>query len=166
MSVSPVKPLCPFPALGALNLDNNNGLYNSTNKNKCKQGFNTAFIKSCPLASNHDQEELDLSFAGYRCPAVVKLNRSWQLDLLNLKPVCIIEAILLAAALFWDPFFAPCTCHIMKLAFKLGLRTNRIKSGIVKERIEAVWANKTINLLDRLFRDNLEWWTANAIVYA
>ena len=138
MSTRPAKPLCLFPALGALNLNNNNGSYNPTNHNKCKRGFNTAFINSHPLAGNHDQKEVDLSFGSCGCPVAVKLNRSWQLNLLDLKPVCIIKAIPLAVALFWDLSFAPCICHTMKLAFKLGLRINRIKSGIVKERIEAV----------------------------
>ena len=54
VSTSPAKSLCAFPALGALNLDNNNGLYNSTNNNKPKQGFDITFINSCPLAGNHD----------------------------------------------------------------------------------------------------------------
>ena len=156
MSTSSAKPLCPFPALGPQNPDNNNGSYNPTNKNKRKRGFDITFINSCPLAGNHDQEAVDLSFAGCLCPAAVKVNRSWQLDLLNPKPVCIIKAIPLAAALFWDPLFALCTCHTMKLVFKLGLKTNRIKSNIVKEKIEAVWANKTVNLLYRLFKDNPE----------
>ena len=53
-STSPAKLFCLFPTLGALNLDNNNGLYNPTNKNKRKRGFDTAFINSCPLAGNHD----------------------------------------------------------------------------------------------------------------
>ena len=157
MSTSSAKPFCPFSALGALNPDDNNGSYNPTNINQRKQGFNTTFINSHQLAGNHDQQEVDLSFAGCGCPAAVKLNRSLQLDLLDPKPVCIIEAIPLVAALFWDPSFAPCICHTMKLPFKLDLRTNRIKSGVVKERFEAVWANITVSLLDRLFRDNLEW---------
>ena len=68
------KPFCAFPALSTLNPDNNNGLYNPTDKSKHKWVFNTAFINSCPLANNHNQEEVDLSFAGCRCPAAVKLN--------------------------------------------------------------------------------------------
>ena len=132
------KPFCLFPALSVVNPDNNNGLYNPTNKNKHKRGFDTAFINSRPLAGNHDQKEVDLSFAGCGCPTTVKLNRLWQWDLLDPKPVYIIEAISLAAAFYGDPFFATCTCHTMKLAFKLGLKTNKIKSGMVKERIKAV----------------------------
>ena len=46
VSTSPAKPLHPFPALGALNPDNNNASYNPTDKYKCKWGFDTAFINS------------------------------------------------------------------------------------------------------------------------
>ena len=166
VSTGPVKPLRPFPALSTLNPNNNNGSYNPTNKNERKRSFDIAFLNSCSLAGNHNQEEVDLSFAGCKCLAAVELNWLWQLDLLDPKTVYIIEAILLAAALFWDPSFAFCTRHTIKLAFKLGLNTNRIKSGMVKERIEAVWANRTVSLLDRFFRDNPEWWTATTIVYA
>ena len=74
VSTSLAKPFCPFLALGVLNPDNNNGCYNLTNHNKRKWGFDTTFINSRPLASNHDQKEVNLSFAGYRCPATVKLN--------------------------------------------------------------------------------------------
>ena len=164
MSSSPAKPLCLFSTLGALNPDNNNGSYNPTDKNKRKQSFNTVFINTCLLAGNHDLEEVDLSFASCKCPAIVKLNWLWQLDLLDPQPVCIIEAIPLVAALFWDPSFMPCTCYTMKLAFKLGLKTTKIKSGVVKEKIEAVWAHKTVTLFNRLFRDDPEWWTTTAIV--
>ena len=138
MLTSPAKPFRLFPALGALNPDNNNGLYNPTNKNKRKRGFDIAFINSRLLAGNYDQKEVDLSFEGCGYPATIKLNWSWQLDLLDPKPICIIEAIPLAAALFWDPFFVPCICHTMKLAFRLGLRMNRIKNSVVKEKIKAV----------------------------
>ena len=166
MSTSSAKLFCRFSTLDALNLEDNNSSYNPTNKNKRKRGFDTTFINSCPLTGNYDQKEVDLSFAGCKCPAAVKLNRSWQLDLFDPKPVCIIEDILLAAALFWDLFFASCICHTMKLALKLGLRTNKRKNGMVKKRIEAVLANKTVSLLDRLFKDNPVCWTVIAIVYA
>lgn len=76
------------------------------------------------------------------------------------------EAIPLAATLFWDPSFLPCPRHTLKLATKLGLRTRTIPSNLVKERIEIIWANKTISQLDRLFKDNPDWWTATAIIYA
>lgn len=156
MSTSSTKPLCLFSALGTYNPDNNNSFYNPTNTNKCKRDFDITFINSRLLASNHDQKEVDLSFAGCGYPNSVKFNRSWQLDLFDPKPVSIIETISLAAALFWDPTFMPCSCHTIKLAFKLGLKTNKIKSGMVKKRIETVWANRTISHLNRWFRDNLK----------
>ena len=76
MFTNPTKSLILFPVFGALNPDNNNGLYNPINNNKCKWSFNTSFINSRPLAGNYDQEELDLSFAGSKWPATVKLNWS------------------------------------------------------------------------------------------
>ena len=75
------------------------------------------------------------------------------------------KTIPFAVTLFLNPIFAPCPYHTMKQAFRLGLRTNKNKSGVVKERIEAVLANRTFSLFDRLFRDNLDGWTATAIVY-
>lgn len=68
VSISPAKPLCPFLALGALDLYNNNGLYNPTNKNNRKRDFDIVFINSCLLANKHDQKEVDLSFTGCGCP--------------------------------------------------------------------------------------------------
>lgn len=94
------KSFCSFPALGAYNLDNDNNLHNPTNIIKLKWGFDTAFISSRPLAGNHNQEEMNLRFAGCGCLDGIKFNRSWQFDLLDLKPVYIIEAIPLAATLF------------------------------------------------------------------
>ena len=84
---------------------------------------------------------------------------------LNLKLVCIIEAIVLAAALFLDSTFAPCPFYTMKLAFKLDLKTNKIQNGIVKKRIETIWANRTVTLLDRFFKNHPEWWIAIIIIY-
>ncbi len=126
-SPSPAKPLCPFSTLGPL-----------SEKSDCKRPFDTTFINSRLLSGNHVAKEVDLSFGECGCLAPVKLNRSWQLELLDRKPVCIMEAIPLTAALFWDPLFAPCPCHTMKLASKLELKTQGIASGVVKERIEAV----------------------------
>lgn len=65
-----------FLALGTYNLNNNNNLHNLTNTNKLKRGFNTPFINSRPLASNHDQKKVNLSFASCKCPDAVKFNRS------------------------------------------------------------------------------------------
>lgn len=138
MSTSLAKLFCPFMTLGAYNPDNYNGSYNLTNNNKDKDNFYTTFINSCLLADNHDQKKINLSFLGCEYPDIIKFSWSWQLDLLDLKPVCIIKAISLAAALFWDPIFASYPCHTMKLVFKLGLRTNKIKSDIVKDGIKTV----------------------------
>ena len=54
VSTSPAKLFRPFPALDALNPDNNNGSYNPTDKSERKRGFNTTFINSRPLTGNHD----------------------------------------------------------------------------------------------------------------
>lgn len=54
ISTSPAKPFYRFPALDTLNLYNNNSLYNPTNINKCKWGFDIGFINSRSLAGNHD----------------------------------------------------------------------------------------------------------------
>ena len=67
VSTSPAKFFCLFLALGA---------YNSTNTNERKWGFDTIFINSCLLAGNHDQKEVDLSFASCRYSDTVKLNKS------------------------------------------------------------------------------------------
>lgn len=60
------------------------------------------------------------------------------MNLFNSKLVFIIEAILLAAALFADIILAPYLCHIIKLALKLGITTNQIKNGIVKKRFKTL----------------------------
>ena len=124
------------------------------------------FINSCPHAGNHAIKKVDLSFGECECPAPIKLNRSWQLELLDHKSVYIMKAIPLAAALFWDPLFAACPRHNMKLISKLELKMRNIASGVVKEIIESVWINATIRQLDQLFRNNSESWTGMAIIYA
>ena len=73
VSTSSTKIFCPFSALGAYNLDNNNGLYNPTN-NKRKKDFNTAFINSYLLTSNYDLKEVDLTFSGCKYSDTVELN--------------------------------------------------------------------------------------------
>ena len=125
-----------------------------------------AFINSRLFTANHAAKKVDLSFGkcGYFAP--VKLNRLWQLKLLDCKPVCIIKAIFLATTLFWDPIFAFCPRYTIKLASKLGLKTRSIASKLIKERIELVWANRTICQLNQLFQNNLEWRTGMAIIYA
>ncbi len=144
-SLSLVEPRYPFPPLGPL-----------PEKSNCKRSFDMAFINSRPLARNHAANEADLSFGKYGCLVPVKLKQLWQFEPRDCKPVCIMEAISLAATLFWDPLFVPCPRHTIKLASKLGLKTWSIASRVVKERIELVWANKTIHQLDELFQNNLE----------
>ena len=138
-SPSPIEPFCPFSTLGQLPKKNNRNRF-----------FNTAFIISCPLARNHAANELDLSFAECGCPTLVKLNQLWELELLDCKPVCIMEVTPLTAILFWDLLFVFCLRHTMKLTSKLGLRTRSIASEVIKEKIELVWANRTIRQLDHL----------------
>lgn len=69
-------------------------------KTDCKQTFDIAFINSRLLADNYTWEKLDLNFAKYSCPTAIKLNRLWQLELLNFKSVYIMETIPLAATIF------------------------------------------------------------------
>ncbi len=88
-----------------------------------KRLFDQAFITQRPIASTRQQEELDLSFGQCSCSATVKMNRSWQSELYNSKPICLLEAVLLMSFLFWDDSFVPCTRHIALLAKKLGLTT-------------------------------------------
>ena len=132
-----------------------------------KQSFDKAFDIDCrPLAKDHTGEEVDLSFAGCQCPPAVKANRAWQEELLNPKTVCMVEAIPLAAAIFWDPNFLLCPKHTPKLAKKLGLKTKNLKAEIVKEQIGQIWANRTIAELDLLFMNNPDWWRSTAVIFA
>ena len=77
-------------------------------KNNCKRFFGIAFTNSRLLAANHTTQEIDLSFEKYKCLALVKLNRLWQLELLDCKLICLIKVIFLDIALFGDPLFALC----------------------------------------------------------
>ncbi len=66
-----------------------------------KRSFDKVFdINSRLLAKDHTGEEVDLSFVGCHYPAAVKDNRAWQRELLNPKPICMVEAIPLGAAIF------------------------------------------------------------------
>ena len=87
-----------------------------------KRKLDKTFINTRPLANNHAKEEVDLSFARCGCSPGVKLNRSWQKELLEQRPACIIETILLVAAIFWDPNFMPCPRHMLNLAKKWASR--------------------------------------------
>lgn len=57
------KLLCLFPTFSLL-----------PKKSKHKQLFNTTFINSCLLASNHTAKKVDLSFVLCGCSTLVKLN--------------------------------------------------------------------------------------------
>ncbi len=123
-----------------------------------KRSFDEAFIKQRPLALTRLQEDVDLSFAQCTCSESVKMNRSWQSELYDPKPVCLLEAIPLLSLLFWDDSFIPCSKHTSLLAKKLGLTTGRqVNNVVTKERMEAVWHNKTIDGLDTLFECHPEW---------
>ena len=78
-STSPRPPehLCLFLILGPL-----------PEKSNCKRLFDMAFINSHPLAVNHIAEEVDLSFGKCECLTKIKLNRLWQMELLDYKPIC------------------------------------------------------------------------------
>lgn len=63
-----------------------------------------------------------------------------------------------AELFIWDDNFVPCTNHISLLAKKLGLTTSKyVNNEVIKERIRAIWQNKTIIRLDTLFAANLDW---------
>ena len=128
--------------------------------------FDKTFINTRPLADNHAEEEVDLSFAGCGCSSGVKLNRPWQIELLEQRLACIVETIPLTAAIFWDPNFVLCLRHMLNLAKKMGLKTRNLSSTLVKERIQSIWANKTIGQLDALFKENPDWWSATAVIYS
>ena len=98
--------------------------------------FDKTFINARPLANNHAEEEVDLSFAGCGCSPVIKLNGAWQIELLEQRPACIVETIPLVAAIFWDPNFVPCSRHTLNLAKKIDLKTRNLSSALVKERIQ------------------------------
>ena len=85
---------------------------------------------------------------------------------MNAKTVCIVEAIPLAAAIFWDPNFLLCLKHTLKLVKKLGLNMKNLKAEIVKEQIGKIWANETIAKLDLLFKNNPDWWHSTVVIFA
>ena len=62
--------------------------------------------------------------------------------------------------------FTTCSRENLKLAFKLVLRTRNTTIAMVKERLKFVCTNGTINQLDQLFKNNLDWETSTAIIYA
>ena len=48
---------------------------------------------------------------------------------------------------------------------KLGLKTKKLKTEIVKGRTQKIWANRTITQLDELFKENLGWWGSIAVIF-
>ncbi len=57
--------------------------------------------------------------------------------------------------------------HISLLAIKLGLTTSwQVNNVDIKEQIEAIWYNKTIDELDTQFTCHPEWWLNTIIIYA
>lgn len=94
-----------------------------------------------------------------------KVNKAWQQKLLKPQSVFMVEAILLAATIFWDPNFMMCNRHTLNLTKKLGLKKKNLKVEIVKERIEQILDNKTIAKLNLLFTNNPDWWHFIAIIF-
>ncbi len=125
-----------------------------------------AFINSRSFVGNYAAKEIDLSFKKCGCSTPVKLQQTWELELLDCKPVCIIKTIPLTTALFWNLLFAPCSRHTIKLASKQELKMRDIASEVVKKRINAVWINRTNYQLDQLFQNNPEWLIRMTIIYA
>ena len=150
----------------AFNIDCQPLADNYVGKDVGKRKFDKTFISTWPLTNNHVKKEVDLRFAGCRCSLGAKLNRPWQIELLEQRSACIVETISLAAVIFWDPNFMPCLRHTLNLAKKMGLKTRNLSSALVKERIQSIWANKTIGQLDALFKENPDWWSATAVIYS
>ncbi len=141
---APLSIECPSPSLF---------LSNGLGK---KRLFDKAFNLDCRLlADDRTGKEVDQSFVCCQCPLSVKANRLWQRELLDQKSICMVEDIPLTTAIFWEPGnFVLCARHTLNLAKKLGLKTKNLKTDIVKERIEQIWANRTLTGLDKLFANN------------
>ncbi len=78
-----------------------------------------------------------------------------------------VEPILLVTAIFWDPGnFVPYARHILNLAKKLGLKTKNLKTDILKEQIEQIWANRILAGLDEFFANNPDWWNSKAVIFS
>ena len=149
--------LLPLPSINIKRLSFVSSLVLFPSGRSVKRSFDKAFDLDCrPLASDCFGKKVDLSFAGCQCPQAVKANKAWQLELLNSKTVYMVEAIPLAAAIFWDPNFALWPRHTLNLARKLGLKTKRLKAELVNERIRQFWANRIIAKLNQLFKNNLK----------
>lgn len=85
-----------------------------------KQLFDMVFdINSHSLAKDYTGKEVNLSFMRYQCFPVMNINRIWQWKLLNHKTICIVEVIPLAATIFSNSKFLPCTRNTCNSAQKL-----------------------------------------------
>lgn len=76
-----------------------------------------------------------------------------------------VETILLAVAIFWNPSnFVPYAWHTLNLAKKLDLKIQNLKTNIVKERKKQIWTNKILAGLDKLFANNPNWWPSTTVI--
>lgn len=97
-----------------------------------KRLFNKTFdINSQPLTKDYTGKEVDIRFISSHCLSAVKANKAWQRELLNSKPVCMIKAIPLTIAIFWDPNSSLCTRYTLNFAKKLELKTKNLRADIV-----------------------------------
>ena len=131
-----------------------------------KRKFDKTFTSTQPLADNQAKKEVNLSFARCRYPLAIKLNRPWQIELLEERPVYIIETIPLITAIFWNPNFVPYPRHTLNLVKKLGLKIRNFSSTLDKECIQLIWANRTIGKLNALFKENPNWWSTTVVIYS
>lgn len=117
------------------------------------------------LANDYIREDINLSFAYYQYLPAIKANKLQQQELLNQKFVCMVKAILLPIAIFWNHNFEFCIWHILNLIKKLGLKTKNAKNDIVKEWIGQIWANKIQTGLNKFFFNNFDWQYFTAIIF-
>lgn len=66
----------------------------------------------------------------------------------QIMPVCMLEAIPLLNFLSWDNSWILCNKSILLLSNMLGLTSWHMNHVIIKERIQAIWENKTITGFD------------------
>ena len=82
------------------------------------------------------------------------------------KPFYIVKAIPPVAAVFWDSSFVPCLWHTLNLTKKFGLKTKNLKSDIVKEYIQKIWASRIMAQLDEFVKSNPDWWNSIAVIFS
>ena len=98
-----------------------------------KRKFDKIFINSEILANNYAKKEINLNFTWCGCLSAIELNRPWQIELFEWRSVYIIETILLAAAIYWDPNFMSCLRHMPNFVKKLDFKTRNLFITLVKE---------------------------------